>query len=83
MNNQKFIELLTEKLSNEISEEDNRQFLLMISDNEEYWLEYQHFEQYFRQKASTYYTNMEILFENIRQRINAVSRSYSTKKPPE
>ncbi|MBB6502784.1 FecR family protein [Pedobacter cryoconitis] len=70
MINQKFTELLSEKLSGEISAGDDQEFMAMISSNEDYKLEYESLKVYFQQEGETN-ENINLIFQQIKERINA------------
>ena len=69
MINQKFTELLSEKLSGEISAGDNQEFMDMIAANEDFRLEYESLKNYFRQEGKTN-ENIDVIFQQIKERIN-------------
>ncbi|WP_158797203.1 hypothetical protein [Pedobacter sp. L105] len=70
MIDQRFTELLGRKLSNEISEDENQEFLRLISENEVYKKEYETLSGYFQEKDEKPYENAASLFQKIKNRIN-------------
>ncbi|MET4138997.1 FecR family protein [Pedobacter sp. UYP1] len=71
MTDQKFTELLSEKLSGEISADDDQGFMAMLAANEDYRREYESLSAYFQRKEQPY-ENIDILFQQIKERINVV-----------
>lgn len=69
MINQRFTELLAKKLADEISSDENQEFLLLISENDNYKREYEIFTEYFQQKEEPY-TGSASLFQKIKDRID-------------
>jgi transmembrane sensor len=69
MTDQRFTELLSKKLSNEISAEDDQEFLSMLRENEDYRLEYESLNGYF-QNDDEPYEHAGVLFEKIKERIS-------------
>ncbi|WP_052496617.1 FecR family protein [Pedobacter lusitanus] len=71
MTDQKFTELLSEKLSGEISAGDDQDFIAMLAANEDYRREYESLCTYFQQQDRPY-ENADIIFQQIKNRINIV-----------
>ncbi|QNK62438.1 FecR family protein [Pedobacter sp. PAMC26386] len=71
MTDQKFTELLSEKLSGEISADDDQGFMAMLAENEDYRREYESLTAYFQQQNRPY-ENIDVIFQQIKQRINTV-----------
>lgn len=71
MTDQKFTELLSEKLSGEISANDDQGFMEMLAANEDYRREYESLSAYFQRKEQPY-ENIDIVFQQIKERINVV-----------
>lgn len=71
MTDQKFTELLSEKLSGEISADDDQGFMEMLAANEDYRREYESLSAYFQRKEQPY-ENIDIVFQQIKERINVV-----------
>lgn len=69
MINQRFTELLAKKLSDEISSDENQEFLSMISENENLKSEYEILNEYFQQKEDPY-TGSAALFQKIKSKID-------------
>jgi len=71
MTDQKFTELLSEKLSGEISADDDQGFMAMLAENEDYRREYESLNTYFQQEDRLY-DNIDVIFQQIKERINVV-----------
>lgn len=71
MTDQKFTELLSEKLSGEISADDDQGFMAMLAANEDYRREYESLSAYFQRKEQPY-ENIDIVFQQLKERINVV-----------
>jgi transmembrane sensor len=71
MTDQKFTELLSEKLSGEISADDDQSFMAMLAENEDYRREYESLNTYFQQQDRPY-DNIDVIFQQIKERINVV-----------
>ncbi|WP_367865350.1 FecR family protein [Pedobacter sp. WC2423] len=71
MTDHKFTELLSEKLSGEISADDDQDFMAMLAENEDYKYEYESLNTYFQQQDLPY-ENIDIIFNQIKERINIV-----------
>ena len=69
MTKPRFTELLSIKLTNEISTDENEEFLRMINENEDYKREYEMMSEYFNQKEEPD-KNSSALFQKIKNRIN-------------
>lgn len=70
MINQRFTKLLAKKLSDEISSDENQEFLSVISEDENLRREYELLSEYFEQKEEPY-TGSASLFQKIRNRIDS------------
>lgn len=69
MTDQRFTELLSKKLSNEISAEDDQEFLSLLSEHEDYRIEFESLNGYFQtDEQPDEHTGMS--FEKIKQRIS-------------
>ncbi|MBB5635884.1 ferric-dicitrate binding protein FerR (iron transport regulator) [Pedobacter cryoconitis] len=71
MTDQRFTELLSEKLSGEISAHDDQHFMAILAENEDYRREYESLIIYFKQQDRPY-ENMDFIFRQIKERINVV-----------
>lgn len=78
MTDQKFTELLSEKLSGEISAGDDQDFMAMLAENEDYRREYESLSTYFQQQdrhddnIDGHDNNIDVIFQQIKERINVV-----------
>jgi transmembrane sensor len=78
MTDQKFTELLSEKLSGEISAGDDQDFMAMLAENEDYRREYESLSAYFFQQQDHPNDNIAVIFQQIKKRINVAD---ATPKP--
>jgi|GEM_PF-6864497 len=68
MTKSRFTELLSIKLANEISTDENQEFLRMVNENEDYRREYEIMNEYYNQKEKPD-KNSAALFQQIKNRI--------------
>lgn len=81
MTDQRFTELLSKKLSNEISAEDDREFLSLLSEHEDYRSEFESLNGYFQaDEQPDEHTGMS--FEKIKERISIPETGGTTVIPP-
>lgn len=71
MTDQKFTELLSEKLSGEISTGDDQDFMAMLAENEDYRREYESLVTYFQQQDQPD-DHIDLILQQIKERINVV-----------
>ncbi|MCR8560103.1 FecR family protein [Mucilaginibacter sp. BJC16-A38] len=81
MLNERFIELLSKKLSSELSAEELAEFNRFIAEDESCRTQYDFFKDYWQQKDEQY-ANSELMLSRIKQRINVADESFQIHAAP-